>query len=146
MARTLAEKLLEEITRTGILEGHSEYAPIESKQDFSEKKQLTANNAFTNNAQNEIGEPQQGQSGPDVLQHPDFIKLDGLPSEFNPELPDQEEPENAHDLLLSDDAKRDKAKHKNTLKKQLELKDRPTQRPTHQPKIGNTFRPRPPGQ
>ena len=81
--QTKLTKQLADETRNYVLEGHEKYAYVERMQhnhliNFSEQNDLPTNSL------NVIGyNVPMSANGYNVLQHPDFLKMDGLPSPFN---------------------------------------------------------------
>lgn len=155
MARTKFEQNLVNATRSHIKDGHERYAPFEIENNYIEQLEEQLKNGCSCNQngianQNGQEDSNQMQGGYNILQHPDFIKNDGLPSPFNPD-PDQnikvgEAILNEYNMDpfakdLSKDALKDK------LKNQLKLKQQLQNKPKHQPKmsVGNAPRPRPSG-
>lgn len=124
-------QVLAAITRKKILAGHSKIAPIETKIEYLEPQQAPKQKNFLANEGEEFATAI--NAGPATIQHPDFIKLDGLPSPFLPEQNEQDilvgdpvlyaneanKEKLAHKLGLSKDALEDKLKHQMKLKAQL---------------------------
>ena len=141
MARTLATQLLEEATRAAVLAGHSKYAAIEDKVDYTEHNALGAGNDLTSGNSNNPAGNEQNMGGPEVVQHPELMDMGGLPSPFNPDPDQLEDPQSSHDLLLSADAQR--SKNENKLKNKQKLEEKPKQKLQNRQRYTNTPRPTP---
>ena len=139
MAETQSVRKLAEDTRYGILKGHEKYAYVERIQKYLEQGCGQDFSCLLAN-ENDL----QASGGYAAMQHPDFLKTDGLPSPFNPD-PDVQESVMGEAILneysrdtfakdLSKDALEDKLKNK--LRHQLQHKHKLTQQPKMA--IGNT--------